>query len=323
VNAFHRSRYSEPARETAPPTTGVEADAPHPATSFMREDSRPVLVAVDGSTGAWDALEWASAEAAARDCPLRIIHALTWPLMFDPFGAVWSYRDDAADKEAAELLLIRAELRAREVAHDLRVTTHLQLGPTGPTILSHEHDSSLIVLDRGHSQGLGGALAGSPAARVARHTDCPIAVIGSAQEPSCGPCQTRVVVGLKGTGDRFALLGFAFRAARRRGVGLTVLHAWAPHDDPLETKGRAAEDARKRRHLYDLVAPWRAAFPEVDVAHRLVNASPGRALVDESAGAALLVIGGSRSGRFSHSLLGAPTRAVLHAFSSPVAIVRE
>jgi nucleotide-binding universal stress UspA family protein len=308
---------------TAQPAPGVEADAKHAARSFVREDSRPVLVAVDGSTGAWDALEWAAAEAAARDCPLRIMHALTWPLMFDPFGAVWTYRDDAADKEAAELLLIQAEFRAREVAQDLRVTTHLQVGPTGPTILSHEHDSSLIVLDRGHSRGLGGALAGSPAARVARHADCPIAVIGSTHPLRSGPCPTRVVVGLNGAGDRIALLGFAFRAARRRGVGVTALHAWGPHDHPLETNGWAADDARKRRYLDDVLAPWRAAFPEVDVAQRLVNASPGRALVDESAGAALLVIGGSRSGRFSSSLLGAPTRAVLHAVSTPVTIVRE
>ena len=282
---------------------GVEGDAKRAATSFVREDTRPVLVAVDGSTGAWDALEWAAAEAAARDCPLRIVHALTWPLMFDPFGAVWTYRDDAADEEAAVLLLIQAELRAREVAHDLRVTTHLQVGSTDATVLSHEHDSSLIVLDRGHSRGLGGALAGSPAARVARHADCPIAVIGSAQERPCGPCPTRVVVGLNGTGDRISLLGFAFRAARRRGVGVTALHASAPHDHPLETNGWTA-DATKRRYVNDVLAPWRAAFPEVDVAQRLVNASPDRALVDESAGAALLVIGGSRSGRLSRSLLG-------------------
>jgi nucleotide-binding universal stress UspA family protein len=322
VNAFHRSRHTEPAGK-APPTTALEADARQATTSFVREDSRPVLVAVDGSTGAWDALEWAAAEAAARDCPLRIMHALTWPLMFDPFGAVWTYRDDPADKEAAELILMQAEVRAREVAHDLRVTTHLQVGPIGPTILSHEHDSSLIVLDRGHSRGLGGALAGSPAARVARQADCPIAVIGSTHARRSGPSPTRVVVGLKGTGDRFALLGFAFRAARRRGVGVTAIHAWAPHAHPLETKGWASANARMRRSLHDVLAPWRAAFPDVDVAQRLVNASPGRALVDESAGAALLVIGGSRSGRLNRSLLGAPTRAVLHAVSSPVTIVRE
>jgi len=52
-------------------------------------------VAVDGNPHGWDALEWAAAQAPARQCALRIVHAvsrppavdaLTWPLTVDAFG---------------------------------------------------------------------------------------------------------------------------------------------------------------------------------------------------------------------------------------------
>jgi nucleotide-binding universal stress UspA family protein len=323
MSAFRRPRPTKPIGLTGWPAADLQADRTDTSTRFVHEDNRAVLVAVDGYTGAWDALEWAAAEAAARDCPLRITHALTWPLMFDPYGVVWAYRDDSGYREAAELLLMEAEFRAREVAHDLRVTTHLQEGPMRSIALSDEHDSSLIVLDRGHSRGVGGPLAGSPAARIARNADCPVAVVGPAQQGPCGPCPSTVVVGLSGTGKRPALLGFAFRAARRRGVGVTAVHAWTTQGVSPATGALTSDSGTRRRYLEDVLAPWRAAFPDVRVSQRLVNEAPGGALVAHSAGAALLVIGSNRRGRFSSNILRGPTRAVLDAVSAPVVIVRE
>jgi len=53
-----------------------------------REDTGPILVAVDGYPHGWDALEWAAAEAAARACALRIVHVINWsPLTSDAFGS--------------------------------------------------------------------------------------------------------------------------------------------------------------------------------------------------------------------------------------------
>ena len=42
----------------------------------MVEDSLPVVVGVDGSAPAHDALRWAADEAGRRGRPLRIVHAV-------------------------------------------------------------------------------------------------------------------------------------------------------------------------------------------------------------------------------------------------------
>src|SRR4029078_3321679 len=157
------------------------------------------------------------------------------------------------------------EFRAREVAHDLRVTTHLQVGPMRSIALSDEHSRALIVLDRGPAGGVGGPLAGSPAARIARNADCPVAVVGPAQQGPCGPCPGTVVVGLSGTGKRPVLLGFAFRAARRRGVGVTAVHAWTTQGVSPATGGLTSDSGTRRRYLEDVLAPWRAAFPDLPI----------------------------------------------------------
>ena len=43
-----------------------------------------LVVAVDGTGSADDAVDWAAAEAAARHRPLRVIHALAVPQSVDP-----------------------------------------------------------------------------------------------------------------------------------------------------------------------------------------------------------------------------------------------
>ena len=51
---------------------------------ITNRDRRPVLVGVDGSVSAQGALAWAAAEASFRQCPLRIVHAFTWPMISNP-----------------------------------------------------------------------------------------------------------------------------------------------------------------------------------------------------------------------------------------------
>lgn len=41
---------------------------------IQRSERGPVVVGVDGSGSALDALDWAAAEAATRHRPLRVVH---------------------------------------------------------------------------------------------------------------------------------------------------------------------------------------------------------------------------------------------------------
>jgi nucleotide-binding universal stress UspA family protein len=45
-----------------------------------------IVVGVDGSPHSLHALDWATREAVARQCPLRIVHAFLWPLTNELMG---------------------------------------------------------------------------------------------------------------------------------------------------------------------------------------------------------------------------------------------
>ena len=134
-----------------------------------------------------------------------------------------------------------------------------------------------------------------------------------------------MVVGVDGTEGSTAALGFAFRAALRRGVGVTALHAWLPrHPTDVEGKVDDLDSGQSfRHHMFDAALTiWRDAFPEVDVQPKLVPAPAGPALLAESTAAALLVVGSSGHGRVHGTLFGSVGQTVLRSAHSPVAVVR-
>jgi hypothetical protein len=55
----------------------------------------PVVVGVDGSPESLRALDWAAREAAARQSPMRILHAFLRPLMHVPAAALIEASHDA------------------------------------------------------------------------------------------------------------------------------------------------------------------------------------------------------------------------------------
>ena len=86
-----------------------------------------VVVGIDGTRGAEAALDWATAEAAARGCRLRIVHAFHPSLLVDPYGVAPPLGDFPLVWAGAEQVLAQAVARVRSVAPDLPVTTRLLL----------------------------------------------------------------------------------------------------------------------------------------------------------------------------------------------------
>jgi nucleotide-binding universal stress UspA family protein len=190
--------------EAGPAHAAAKAQAAAQGTTGLppRQDTGPIVVAVDGHPHGWDALEWAAAEAAARQCALRIVHAVsrplaadafTWPLTVDAFG-------DAGAQEAAEHIVSEAARRARIVAPALHITTHLQAGTTAAAVLQEGGQDALIVLGRGRKAGRFSSITRSVSWQVARHASCPVAMVELFDEASRGPSAGRVVVGVDGTG---------------------------------------------------------------------------------------------------------------------------
>ncbi|MFE9691028.1 universal stress protein [Micromonospora sp. NPDC005806] len=284
----------------------------------------PVVVGVDGSPSALDAVRLAAREAAARRRPLRVVHAFRWPLLGTPLGPVAATLPDAELRQEAEKLVEEAVGEARKVDAELEVTGAVAEGGAVSVLLEEGRAAALLVL--GH-RGLGGfaeLLVGSAAVQLSARADCPVLVVRG--EPRAdGP----VVVGVDGSPLSHEAIGFAFAEAAQRGTDLVAVHAWlyptpvGPGDivplvyDPDELR------AEEERVLAEAVAGWAERYPDVPVRQKVVAAGPARALVEESTDAQLTVVGVHGRGSLGGLLLGSVSHAVLHHAHSPLAIVRH
>ena len=147
-----------------------------------------VVVGVDGSAGAKEALRWAVAEARLRRTQLRAVHALKfdYPLeagegsslqrsvldSFNPFG------DKRREiHEAAEALLERAIAELSEDADGLEIERQVVAGgPAEVLVNAVDGDDLLVVGSRGHG-GFTELLLGSVAHQCAQHAPCPVAIV--------------------------------------------------------------------------------------------------------------------------------------------------
>ncbi|SCF32686.1 universal stress protein [Micromonospora mirobrigensis] len=284
----------------------------------------PVVVGVDGSGSALEAVRVAAREAADRHRPLRVVHAFGWPLLGTPLGPVPVVCSDDAVRAAAQRTVDEAVEEATKVAPEVPVTGRLCDGGPTAVLVRESRDAALLVL--GH-RGLGGfaeLLIGSVTVHVTAHADCPVLVVrGEARAD--GP----VVVGVDGSALSTEALGFAFAEAAQRDTRLVAVHAWlyptavGPGDivpmvyDPQELR------AEEERVLAESLAGFAERYPQVPVRTKLVAAPAARALVEESTDAQLTVLGAHGRGGLAGTLLGSVSHALLHHARSPLAIVRH
>ncbi len=288
------------------------------------KDHDPILVAVDGRERERDALDWAAAEAASRGSALRIAHAIDWPrLTIDPLGGVSQNWRDTSVPTRGEAILEEAAQRALLVAPGITVTTHLATGSAASAIGGSGHQDSLTVMGRGARRHIGSRSGGW---RVVRRAASTVTIVELAPEGSDGPSANRVVVGVDESGGPASALGEAFRAASRRGVGLTVIHAkspstWFPH--PARTIIDDMDVLRRIARIDATLEPYREAFPNVGIRRRFVSGAPARAIVDESVAAALVVIGAPRRGRVRNAVRRSVAHAVFRGARTTIVMVRE
>jgi nucleotide-binding universal stress UspA family protein len=286
----------------------------------------PVVVAV-GAASNGQAVEWAAAEAAARGSELRVVHAERLQWTVDPSGLV-PVVDVLSHRLAAEDILRVAVERARAVAPGLEIAGESMVGATVPSLVSQGRRARLLVLGSGSGQlatGVRRLWAPSVWAGVARRALCPVAIVGPLRSSPPPGVPPRVVVGVNGSGACAAVLGVAFAAAAQRGLPMTVIHAWSP-DVPADLEAvcgpyHVAEE-RVGLTVQRAIEPWSGRFPDVPVRTQLTHADPASALIRESEGAALVVVGCRAHGRARPALLGPVGRRVARQARCPVVVVR-
>ncbi|MEV5967057.1 universal stress protein [Kribbella sp. NPDC051952] len=260
-------------------------------------DRGPVIVLVHAHGSDKDAVEWAAAEAAARGSALQIVYALQWPRLLDPLGMPAT---DLPAREAAEAVVSAAVHRAHRIAPSVPINGSLFPGRPIAALVDEARgtEGALVVLshNRPGRNRKAARFERALARRLCRRTSASLAVIGLSAAGSVGPSAGRVVVGVDDDGGPPDAVGFAFRAARRRGTGLTVVHATGPigHDD-----------------LEDTVRIWQMAYPEIDVRWRVAPGPVDSVVLAESAAAALTVLGRVRHGLIRQVLSGSSTYTIL------------
>lgn len=135
-----------------------------------------------------------------------------------------------------------------------------------------------------------------------------------------------IVVGVDGSPGSVEAFRFAVREARVRGCGVTAVNAWSiplVGDAPGAMLPSLAVDfgAEAELVLGDVLTPYEGEAVEIE--RRVVEGPAARVLVDEAAGAAMLVVGSRGRGGFTGLLLGSVSRQCAHHATCPVVVVPE
>ncbi|MEN3584225.1 universal stress protein [Streptomyces sp. ZYX-F-203] len=285
--------------------------------------SHPVIAGVDGSPSSLDAVGVAAGEAALRNVPLRLVHALGGPAR--PGGS--EYRGDGDHEPMVGDTLDRAAAEAEKAAPGVRVERSVVTGGATEALESETRSAALAVVGGRGLNGFSELLLGSTAVHLAAHGHCPLVVVRGRPDPS-GP----VVLAVDGSPAGQAAVEFAFAEAALRKAPLVALHVWntwnerayAGPGDPLAAVVADIDRIREAEGdlLEEALTQARAAHPEVEVETRLVQARVRNTLIETSREARLMVAGTRGRGGFTGLLLGSVSQALLHHAHCPVAVVR-
>jgi len=277
----------------------------------------PIVVGVDGSDSAREAVVWAAEEAARRNVALTIAHVVP---------GTDTHTRQAAQAQALGWLA-DAEAAAGRAAPAAALSTQLLVGSVVESLVSVSTWADTLVLGTRGLGGFAGLLTGSTAIGVTTRARCPVVVVRASglhvPPRTSGP----IVVGVDGSSAEDAT-EWAFTEAALRDAPLIAVHTWtegalshgwdaAPYVIDFEALNDSMRDM-----LSDRLAQWREKFPGVRLDLVTALDSAARALVEQSQHAQLVVVGTRRHSPLAGALLGSTSHALLHHAACPVAVVR-
>ncbi|MEU8523321.1 universal stress protein [Streptomyces sp. NBC_01216] len=308
---------------------------------------RDIVVGIDGSTEGLAAAHWAAQEAQRRGTGLSVIHVWHRPPHPAPHVPV-----DDTERDWAEQLLREAVRSVRAAHPGLRITDRLVRDATVAGLLRTAADADLLVLGSPGLGALGGFLTGSVSQRVVGRSARPVVLVragrsaaddhlpatdGVAPEEIPETPYRQVVLGLRTDRPCDELIEFAFDAARRRGTGLRVVHAFrtafrpavpsvplvsaAPEGPPPVPWPRDDAPGDEERTVTAVLRPWREKYPTVPVTEAVIEGRAAAVLVRAAQDAGLLVVGRRGIDHQVGVYAGPVTNAALHHAGCPVAVV--
>lgn len=275
-----------------------------------------LIVGIDGSENAAEALEWSVTEASHRGDALKIVYCLHVPMPTASFAGTKA--DPVPMRDYAEGVLAAAAETAHGLDPELAVQTQLVMGQPAAGLVEASKDASLLVVGARGLDAFGSMFMGSVSMRVAAHAGCPTVVI-----PSNGHRHDHsrpVVVGLDDSPHAIAALRFAVGMASLHGTEVIAVHGREDTSDPGRPRGvEESERAQAESQLADVI---KRANLDREVTTRVVTADPCDALLEAGENASVIVVGSRGRGGFRGMLLGSVSQSVLHGAKGPVIVVR-
>ena len=302
---------------------------PHEGKAIEMTQEDIVVVAVDGSPASRNAVRWAANTANKRGIPLRLASSYTMPQFLYAEGMVPPQElfDDLQSETMEKIDEARAV--AHEVAPDIKIGHTIAEGSPIDMLLDMAHDVTMIVMGSRGLGGLSGMVMGSVSAAVVSHASCPVVVVREDNQLDEASKYGPVVIGVDGSDVSAKATAIAFAEADARGAELVAVHTWM--DMQVQASLAALSAAQQQwevveREQIDMLAerlaPMTEKYPNVEVRKVITRDRPVRALVENSEGAQLLVVGSHGRGGFKGMLLGSTSRALLQSAPCPMMVVR-
>jgi nucleotide-binding universal stress UspA family protein len=276
-----------------------------------------IVVGVDESAGAAEALRWAAREGGLRGWPVTAVlcwgyleqHHGTTPTRFEPTYTI-------VNASAAVHTIVGRVLG--EGAPSVECRTVNDLAPRG--LLEAAAEASLLVLGARGLSSIRELMLGSVSQHCLHHATIPVAIVRTdVAGARFGP--KRIVVGIDGSETSQRALDWALDEARARKAGVEVVHAWnAPSfAGPITDVYTPLDEAA--RNLVEQALAHADTTGVTTVRSVVRRGSGGEVLVRLADGADLVVVGSRGLGGFKGLLLGSVSHQVTHHARCPVVVV--
>lgn len=285
-------------------------------------DRKHVVVGVSRSEASKIGVAWAAQEAALRNLPLRLVHALEWPPGAEPHphGAHPQYTWSGHFRAAGEMLLREVADLVHKNHPDLEIVARSADGPRARVLVQQGAEASLLVVGAKCLNMVEQVLSVSPlGVTLTAHAGCPVVVVRRPEPTAAG--SHVVVVGVDGSAVAQEAMMFAFEEAALSGARLKAVVVRHHHSGRLAGVEDDDVENQSRAELAQATTGCADKYPQVEIEYQVEYGHPARALARAAAHARCLVIGSRGLGGFRGMFVGSVSHVLLHRATCPLIVV--
>lgn len=279
-----------------------------------------ILVGIDGSERGRRALEWAISRAGRDNA------AITMLAVIDSAIANKAGVDSSILRETVEQGLAAKRIDVLAVHPGLDIRVQVAVGDIVDALVDAANEHDMVVVGSHHGHTIGETIGGAKGLRISVSAKVPTVIVPA--DWSAEASAEGIVMGLgPDESVNASALEFAAGEALATGWHLELISAWglpAWLERGAEAMGGGLGPVGEQRQaeVDAAIAQLSASHEGLDVSGRsLEGTSPSRVLVENSADAALLVLGTNSRNALGRTLFGSVTHSVLLNLAIPTVIV--